>query len=339
MFRLLKKKTSQRSFPSLKSEVFGLPFITPLGMAAGDDKNAEIVPSLLRLGFSSVEVGTFTPRPQKGNPKNRLFRFPAEKSLLNRMGLNNCGFDQAERNLRSLKISRGGVVGVSIGAGSDSSDKVADYVEGVKRFSNLADYLVLNLSCPNIPGGRDFLENFALDYLLNRISRECVNIEKKPLLLKIAPDLSPQQEQIIAEFALNGMVDGLVVSNTLPAERRVGQIVQRGGLSGRPLFEISTQKLERMYKLTEGRVPLIGVGGIFTAEDAYTKILAGASLVQLYTALIYEGSEVIGRIHKGLAELLKRDGYESISDAVGQGVSRAVEQGHDAFQEKHQAVA
>lgn len=331
--------SSQRSFPSLRSEVFGLSFATPLGMAAGDDKNGEIISPLLSLGFSSVEAGTFTPQQQDGNSGKRLFRLHAEKSLINRMGLNNCGFEQAEKNLRAIK-DRQGVIGVSIGSNtsiSDISDKITDYVKGVARFSELADYLVLNLSCPSVVGARGLQEGDVLKGLLQHVNEK--RDGKTPLLLKISPDLSEQQEKIIAGFALEGMVDGLVVSNTRPVKREVGQEVQQGGLSGRSLFELSTQKLGRMYKLTEGRVPLIGVGGVFTAEDAYTKILAGASLVQLYTALIYEGSEVIDRIHKGLVELLKRDGYESISDAVGQGVSRAVEQGHDAFQEKHQAVA
>lgn len=339
LFRLLglpERKISRRTFPSLESEVFGLSFATPLGMAAGDDKKAEIFPSLLQLGFSSVEVGTFTPHPQEGNPKPRLFRLDDEESIINRMGLNNCGFDQAEENLRS-KQKQQGVVGVSIGAGTDTSDKIADYVEGVMRFSGLADYLVLNLSCPNIIGGRDLQKRKALERLFQRIDKG--RKDKTPLLLKIAPDLSSEQEEVISRFALDGAVDGLVISNTRPDKRKVGQEMEQGGLSGRLLFEDSTQQLKRMYKLTEGCVPLVGVGGIFTAKDAYDKILAGASLVQLYTALIYKGSSVIDCIHEGLVELLERDGYESISDAVGQGVSHAVEQEHDAFQQTRRAVA
>lgn len=333
---LLKKENSQQVFPSLKSEVFGLSFATPLGLAAGRDKGAEIVSLLLQLGFSSVEVGTFTPQRQGGNRGKRLFRLRAEKALMNRMGLNNCGFDQAERNLRSTK-DRQGVVGVSIGANTNATDKIPGYVEGVVRFSELADYLVLNLSCPSVAGVRNLQKDCFLNLLLQSVNKK--RNGETPLLLKIAPDLSLQQEQNIAKIALNGMVDGLVISNTLPTKWKVGQKMEQVGLSGRPLFELSTRKLERMYKLTKGRVPLVGVGGIFTAEDAYAKILAGASLVQLYTALSYEGFSVIDRIHKGLAEFLERDGYESISDAVGQGVSHAVEQEHDAFQQPRRAVA
>ena len=339
LFRLLglpERKTSQRTFPSLESKVFGLSFATPLGMAAGDDKKAEIFPSLLQLGFSSVEVGTFTPQPQKGNLGTRLFRLEDEKSIINRMGLNNCGFDQAEKNLRSKKNQQG-VVGVSIGPNKDTLDRIDDYVAGVVRFSGLADYLVLNLSCPNIAGGRDLQKRDALEHLLQHINKE--RKDKTPLLLKIAPDLSSQEEEDISEVALGGAVDGLVISNTRPDKRKVGQEMEWGGISGRLLFEDSTQQLKRIYKLTGGHVPLVGVGGIFTAQDAYDKILAGASLVQLYTALIYEGFSVIERIHKGLAEFLERDGYESISDAVGQGVSHAVEQEHDAFQQTRRAVA
>lgn len=340
IMKLLKVEAQQQVFPSLKTEVFGLPFATPLGMAAGDDKKAEIFLSLLHLGFSSVEIGTFTPRPQCGNPKPRWFYSPADESLVNRMGLNNCGFDQAEKNLRSAKNREDvvkGIVGVSIGPNTGASDEIADYVDGVVRFSGLADYLVLNLSCPNVVSGHEFRKIDVLKTLLQRISEK--RDGKTPLLLKIAPDLKPWQEEAIAKFALDGAVDGLVVSNTVLGERKIGKKMQLGSISGRPLFKLSTQKLERMYKLTKGSVPLIGVGGIFTAEDAYAKILAGASLVQLYTALTYKGSGVVDEIHEGLVDLLKRDGYKSISDAVGQGVSCATEQEHDALQERYQAVA
>ncbi|MCY4048062.1 MAG: quinone-dependent dihydroorotate dehydrogenase [Hyphomicrobiales bacterium] len=302
---------------SLQTEVFGLRFPSPVGLAAGFDKNAEVVEPLFRLEFGFVEVGTLTPQPQRGNPKPRLFRLPGEQALANRMGLNNCGFEEAGRRLRSIK-NRSGVVGVSLGSNTDSSDKIADYVEGVDRFRETADYLVLNLSCPNTADGRSLQEIAALEQLLRRVSDRRVG--KTPLLIKIAPDISARQEQAIAGFAANGLVDGLVVSNTQP--------VERGGLSGRPLFAPSTRQLSRMYAMTHGRVPLVGVGGVFTAEDAYAKIRAGASLVQIYTALVYGGAGVVGRIHAGLARLLERDGYAHVRDAVGK----------DAC-EKSQAVA
>ena len=297
---------AQQPPPSLQTNVLGLRFSTPIGLAAGFDKNAEAVAPLLSLGFGFVEVGTLTPRPQRGNPKPRLFRLSSERALANHMGLNNCGFEEAERRLRSIR-NKNGIIGVSLGANTDATDKIADYAEGVVRFSGLADYLVLNLSCPNTVGGRDLQEISVLEQLLRRIAD--VRADKTPLLLKIAPDISMDQEQAIAELVASGMADGLVVSNT--------QAVARGGLSGRPLFAPSTQQLSRMYALTRGRVPLIGVGGVFTAEDAYAKIRAGASLVQIYTGLVYEGPGVIERIHAGLARLTRSDGYAHASDAIG----------------------
>ena len=301
--------TPGRQPPSLQTEVFGLRFPAPVGLAAGFDKSVEVVEPLFRLEFGFVEVGTLTPQPQQGNPKPRLFRLPDEHALTNHMGLNNCGFDEAERRLRSIK-DKNGIVGVSLGSNTNTLDKIADYVEGVARFHELADYLVLNLSCPNTADGRSLQETGALEQLLQRINDKRVN--KTPLLLKIAPDISAQQERAIAELAVNDMADGLVISNTQP--------VERGGLSGRPLFTPSTRQLSRMYAMTRGQVPLVGVGGVFTAEDAYAKIRAGASLVQIYTALVYKGTGVVERIHAGLARLLERDGFAHVRDAVGKDV-------------------
>ena len=319
---LTKSLAATRDYPVLQSEVFGMRFANPIGLAAGFDKNAEVIEPLLSLGFGFVEAGTLTPKPQDGNPKPRLFRNPDEQSLTNRMGCNNHGFDQAERCLCSIE-NKSGVVGINLGANTDASDKIADYVEGVARFSSLADYMTLNVSCPNISGGRDLQENIALEQLLDRVNEQ--RDGKTPLLLKLAPDLPPAQEEAIAKTALSGAVDGLVISNTMPQ--------RQGGLSGRPLFAPSTRLLSRMYLLTEGRVPLVGVGGIFSAEDAYAKIRAGASLLQLYTALVYEGVGVVGRIHAGLAQLLHRDGFDNLADAVGQ------DAGQDAAQKSRQAVA
>ena len=305
---LLSAASARHPF-SLETKVLGLRFPAPVGLAAGFDKNAEVVEPLFCLGFGFVEVGTLTPQPQPGNPKPRLFRLPDEHALANRMGLNNCGFDEAERHLRAIK-DKNRIVGVSLGSNTNAPDKIADYVEGFARFCELADYLVLNLSCPNTADGRSLQETAALEQLLQRINDK--RISGTPLLLKIAPDISAQQEQAIAGFAINGMADGLVISNTQP--------VERGGLSGRPLFTPSTQQLSRMYAMTHGRVPLVGVGGVFTAEDAYAKIRAGASLVQIYTALVYEGAGVVERIHAGLARLLERDGFAHVCDAVGKDV-------------------
>ena len=294
---------------SLQTKVLGLRFPAPIGLAAGFDKNAEVIEPLFCLGFGFVEVGTLTPQPQQGNSKPRLFRLSDEHALTNHMGLNNCGFDEAERHLRSIK-DKNLIVGVSLGSNTDALDKVNDYVEGFVRFCELADYLVLNLSCPNTADGRSLQETAALEQLLQRINDK--RISGIPVLLKIAPDIPEKQEQAVAEFAMNGLAAGLVISNTQP--------VERGGVSGRPLFTPSTWQLSRMYAMTHGRVPLVGVGGVFTAEDAYAKIRAGASLVQIYTALIYEGVGVVERIHAGLARLLERDGFAHVHDAVGKDV-------------------
>ena len=321
----------KHTFRNLESEVFDMRFANPVGLAAGFDKNAEAIEPLLSLGFGFVEAGTLTPKPQPGNPKPRLFRNPDEQSITNRMGFNNHGADQAERNLRSIE-KKSGVVGINLGANTDAADKIADYVEGVARFSPLADYLTLNVSCPNIPEAHELQDIAFLRQLLSRINEQ--RNSKTPLLLKLAPGLSSSQKQAIAEMALGGEVDGLVISNTMPQEKNDLERREQGGLSGRPLFAPSTRLLSRMYLLTEGRVPLVGVGGIFSAEDAYAKIRAGASLVQIYTALIYEGVEVVARIQEGLAALLARDGYKSIAEAVGQ--DSVVE---DAAREREPEVA
>lgn len=300
------------AYPRLASEVWGLRFANPLGLAAGFDKNGEVVAPLLSLGFGFVEAGTVTPRAQKGNAKPRLWRVPAERALHNRLGLNNDGAAAVARRLRSLR--RGGVVGINLGANADSADAVADYIKGMREMRGLADYVTLNISCPNVGEGRALQESERLRGLLERIApaRE----SGVPLLLKLAPDLSEAQEEAIGEVALGGGVDGLIVSNTMPG--------RRGGVSGRPLFAPSTRALRRMHVRTGGRVPLIGVGGVFTAEEAYEKIRAGASLVQIYTALVYEGPAVVSRILSGLDALLQRDGFASVGEAVGRDAS-----GHD----------
>lgn len=314
----------QREFPSLASEVFGLHFPNPIGLAAGFDKNAEAVEPLSSLGFGFLEVGTVTPQPQEGNPLPRLFRKTDEQALLNHMGLNNCGGESAAKRLHAMK-NRDVILGINLGANTDAADKTADYIKGVQRFAELADYLVLNLSCPNIAGVRDLQDATVLEQLFDRVNK--VRDRGKPLLVKLAPDLAQEKEQAIASLVLGGGVDGLIISNTMPAKM--------GGISGRPLFAPSTRSLARIYRLTLGRVPLVGVGGIFSAEDAYAKIRAGASLLQLYTALIYEGPGLVGRILEGMANLLARDGYGSIADAVG--CDAAAEE--NAAEKQRQAVA
>ena len=297
-------------YPRLASELWGLRFANPLGLAAGFDKNGEVVAPLLSLGFGFVEAGTVTPRAQKGNAKPRLWRVPEERALHNRLGLNNDGAAAVAARLRGVK-GRGGVVGVNLGANTEAADAIGDYIAGMGEMRGLADYVTLNISCPNVGEGRVLQESERLRGLLERVAAAREN--GVPLLLKLAPDLSRAQEEAIGEVALGGGVDGLIVSNTMPG--------RRGGVSGRPLFAASTRALRRMHVRTRGRVPLIGVGGVFTAEDAYEKIRAGASLIQIYTALVYEGPAVVARILSGLNRLLQRDGFASVAEAVGRDAS------------------
>ena len=305
--------------PVLAQRLWGRNFANPIGLAAGFDKDARVPDAMLGLGFGFVEVGTVTPRPQPGNLKPRLFRLEQDHAIVNRMGFNSGGLDAACGRL--ARRTRRDTVGVNLGKNRDSLDAVADYAEGIRRAARLADYLVINVSSPNTPGLRELQRRATLTSLLERLLevREETGC-RVPLLVKIAPDLTSQEREDIAHVALETGIDGLIVSNTT-IERRPAlvssQAQQAGGLSGRPLFAASTALLAEMYRLTQGRLPLIGVGGIASAEDAYTKIRAGASLVQLYTAFVFAGPALVGQIKSGLASLLARDGFASIAEAVG----------------------
>jgi dihydroorotate dehydrogenase len=306
--------------PVMRQHIWGLDFPNPVGIAAGFDKDARVPDALLRLGFGFVEVGTVTPRPQPGNPRPRAFRLEEDGALINRLGFNNEGLDALLARMR-LRIRRGGIVGINIGRNRDSTDPLDDYVTGVRRGAELADYLVVNVSSPNTPGLRDLQAPEMLGALLGQLlaAREEAG-RQVPLLVKIAPDLAQKERAGIAEVALAAGIDGIIVSNTTVTRRaglRSTQAHETGGLSGRPLFDLSTEVLRDMYRLTEGRLPLVGVGGIAGAADAYAKIRAGASLVQLYTALVFAGPALLHELKPGLAELLDRDGFTSVSDAVG----------------------
>jgi dihydroorotate dehydrogenase len=304
--------------PVLAQRLWGLDFPNPVGLAAGYDKDARVPDTMLRLGFGFVEIGTVTPRPQPGNPKPRAFRLEEDQGIINRMGFNSRGLDAVVNRLS--KRSRSGIVGVNLGKNRDTADAAADYAEGVLRAARLADYLVVNLSSPNTPGLRELQGREILAKLLSRLIG--VREETKcrvPLLVKIAPDLSLEECRDIAQVALDTGLDGLIVSNTTLARP---DLVSRhaheaGGLSGRPLLAPSTGLLADMYRLTRGRLPLIGVGGIASPADAYAKIRAGASLVQLYTAMVFAGPDLVGQIKSGLVGLLQRDGFGSIAEAVG----------------------
>ena len=304
----------------LGQRLWGLDFPNPIGIAAGFDKDARAPEALLRLGFGFVEIGTVTPRPQPGNPLPRVFRLEADGALINRMGFNSGGLDRVVERMTPRR-REAGIVGVNIGKNRDSADATPDYAEGVRRAAPLADYLVVNVSSPNTPGLRDLQARAVLEALLRHVlaARDETGA-RPPLLVKIAPDLTAEERIDIAAVALATGIDGMIIANTTitrPPALRSSQASEPGGLSGQPLFAASTALLAEMYRLTEGKLPLIGVGGVASADDAYVKIRAGASLVQLYTALVFAGPALLARIKTGLAALLRRDGFASVAEVVG----------------------
>lgn len=310
--------------PVLATTAFGLTFANPVGLAAGFDKNADAVIGAQKMGFGFTEAGTVTPKPQAGNDRPRLFRLKEDRAVINRFGFNNEGLDYFERQLKALPASRK-PVGANVGANKDAADRTADYVTGIKKLYGLSDYFTVNISSPNTPGLRALQSRSALEDLVGRvldarkekIDQGAPNI---PILVKIAPDLLEADIADIASVARNNSIDGLIVSNTTidrPKTLRSGDRSETGGLSGAPLMTPSTRVLAEIYKATGGKVPLVGVGGIASGADAYAKVRAGASLVQLYSMLVYEGPALVTRIKTELTALLKADGFSSIKDAVG----------------------
>jgi dihydroorotate dehydrogenase len=302
--------------PALRMRVANLEFPNPVGLAAGYDKDALVPGKLLRLGFGFVEVGTLTPLPQAGNPRPRLFRLVEDKAVINRMGFNNGGQQAALERLSAGKPR--GIVGVNIGANKDAADRIADYAQGVRTMAPIADYLTVNISSPNTPGLRALQDKAALDDLLAQVI-EARGPLGPPVFLKVAPDLKPADIDDIAAAVIEHHVDALIVSNTTISRSTLqsAHAGETGGLSGAPLKALALQRLRDFRKATGGAVPLIGVGGIASAEDAYARIQAGASLVQLYSALVYEGPGLAKRIADGLKTLLARDGFATVAQAVG----------------------
>jgi len=316
--RLLPKAPPPADDPRLKTSAFGLAFANPLGLAAGFDKNAEVFDAAPGLGFGFVEVGTLTPLPQPGNPRPRAFRLPEDGAVINRYGFNNDGHAPALARLEAR--ASGGVVGVNVGANKDSADRVADYVAGVRTFAGVADYLTINVSSPNTPGLRDLQEASALRELLLRAleARESA-ARRPPLLLKIAPDVTLSQLDEIVRVARDAKIDGMIVSNTTisrPDALRSTLAKETGGLSGRPLYALSTRRLAQTYLRVEKQFPLIGVGGVDGTEAAFAKLEAGASLLQLYSALVFEGPGLVSRIKQGLLARLSAEAAR-LSDIVG----------------------
>lgn len=309
----------------LATRVLGLDFSNPLGLAAGFDKDAQIPDAVLRLGFGFVELGTLTPQPQAGNPQPRLFRLKRDRAVINRMGFNNCGAARAAGRLAARRAGRSlaGPVGINLGANKDSTDRIADYAAAARTLRGLGDYYVINVSSPNTPGLRALQDESALRQIITGVRSALDgdhNGSRPPLLVKVSPDLSAAERQALARSLPEMEIDGLIVSNTTisrPQGLAAAARNEAGGLSGAPLYDLSTEALSDFYRLTEGNLPLIGVGGICSGGDAYAKICAGASLVQLYTAMIYEGPGLVRRIRRELAECLKKDGFANVAEAVG----------------------
>jgi dihydroorotate dehydrogenase len=324
---LMPASRAEKDDPRLATDVFGRQFPNPVGLAAGFDKQCEIPDQLLSLGFGFVELGGVVPKPQEGNPRPRLFRLPQDEAIINRFGLNSEGLDAARQRL-SRRRGRQGVVGVNIGANKDSADRIGDYAVCIRELCGLVDFLTINVSSPNTPGLRDLQGEAFLDDLLAR----CIEARDKAdqgraktvMLLKIAPDISLDTLDAIVATALARGIDGLTVSNTTVARPETlkdkALAMQTGGLSGKPLFAPSTRMLAETFQRVERRIPLIGVGGVDSAEAAWTKIRAGASLVQLYSAMVYRGPGLIGDIKRGLAEKLESEGT-SLTQAVGRDAS------------------
>ena len=322
--KLLPPIRSRPDDPKLAVRAFGLNFPNPVGMAAGFDKSAEAPDALLRLGFGFVEIGSVTPRPQAGNPRPRLFRLERDEAVINRMGFNNDGAEAVLRRL-AARAHHGGIVGVNIGANKDSADRTADYVKLIETFAPVASYFTVNVSSPNTPGLRNLQQAAALDDLLAKVieARERVrqSAGDSPVLLKIAPDLRLSELDDVVHIARSRKIDGMIVANTTLARpsslREQDRANEQGGLSGRPLFRLSTRMVAETYVRVEGAFPLIGVGGIDTGGAALTKIRAGASLIQLYSSLVYKGLGLVDSIKSDLASTLLRTGRNSLSEIVG----------------------
>jgi len=310
--------------PRLAVRVFGLNFPNPVGMAAGFDKHGEVPDALLRLGFGFVEVGTITPRPQPGNARPRLFRLDADEGVINRFGFNSEGGDAVLRRL-AARARRGGIVGVNVGANKDSVERAQDYVRLIEQFAPVASYFTVNISSPNTPGLRDLQHAAALDDLLARVTetrdRVALNAGPTPVLLKIAPDLTLSELDDIVGVARKRRVDGMIVSNTTlsrpPTLRDQRSAMEQGGLSGRPVFALSTRMLAETYVRVEGAFPLVGAGGVLSGADAVAKIRAGASLVQLYSGLVFGGLALVSEMKRDMIEALARGHHQSLDDLVG----------------------
>lgn len=314
-----------KNYKNLNQEIFNLTFKNPIGMAAGFDKNAQMLQALSRFGFGFVEVGTVTPKPQKGNEKPRIFRLKEDQAIINRLGFNNLGADVFENNIDNSLSKVNCAVGINIGKNKDTQNALDDYLPLLERFYQKASYITINISSPNTKNLRDLQKEGQLNLFLSEISKkrdflQGLNDKKTPILLKIAPDLTILEQEQIAQTVLDNKIDGLIISNTtidrnFPLKSQFSS--QSGGLSGAPLFEKSNEALKNLYKFTNKQVPIIGVGGISNASDIYEKIKCGASLVQIYSAFIYQGFSMVENCKKQLSQMVEKDGFKNVNQAIG----------------------
>ena len=316
---------NNHSYENLQQNICGLNFDNPVGLSAGFDKNAEIISTLFRFGFGFVEAGTVTPIAQSGNEMPRLFRLKEDKALINRLGFNNLGADYFYHNIAKLPKTANKIIGINIGKNKDTQDFYSDYLQLLEKFYLNADYITINISSPNTKNLRDIQNVENLTILIEKLtasknSWHQIHQKNTPLFLKIAPDLSINQLEDIASVALKYQIDGVIISNTTIArshDLKSQNSTQNGGLSGAPLFNQSTAILKEFHRLTKGQIKLIGVGGISNGAEAYEKIKSGASLIQIYSAFIYQGFSLVEEIKKYLSDNLKKDGFKNISEAVG----------------------
>lgn len=316
-------KAGSMEFPELETEVGGLTLPNPVGLAAGFDKDCDVPDAMLEAGFGFVECGTVTPRPQGGNPKPRLFRLTEDEAVINRMGFNNKGLDRFSERLKARR-ENGGIIGANLGANKDSDDRIADYVTGLVRLWGLCDYFTINISSPNTPGLRNLQGSTEMDELLGRLSETRAKLSGDtpscPMFLKVAPDLDFSEVERVVEQARSYGLNAIIVSNTTierPDSLKSPRRTEGGGLSGQPLFEKSTALLQEFSDVAEGRIDLIGAGGIGSGAQAYAKIRAGAKAVQLYSALVYNGPQLVQEICADVSARLKADGFKTIKEAVG----------------------
>ena len=310
---------NEKNNPLFKTKLFNKELENPIGMAAGFDKNAEVYNSLFKLGFGFVEVGTITPLKQYGNPKPRVFRLVEDEALINRLGFNNLGAQNIADRIKSNKQS--GLLGVNIGPNKDSENRLRDYIECLKTFHHTADYITINISSPNTEDLRSFHEQTKLDELLQNINKEKKDLNSKvPIAVKVSPDIDDQEVNKITEVLLSNNIEVVIISNTSDSSRdSLSNILkhQKGGLSGKPIEKKSSILINKFYKLLNGRIKIIGVGGVDSGKSAYEKFLAGASYVQLYTGMVFKGPNIVNMIKKELKELLIKDGVKNFTEIVG----------------------